>query len=118
MPFGTAEWDALYTQRTHDFLQRICRRGAGRAIVLLPVDVNVPELQRGLERIRPLQVQAASSTSCAVTLQTTGDVGQFVVAGVSKRMPDGFHMTALGAHIVWDRVRPEVVRWRVAEATR
>jgi hypothetical protein len=43
-------------------------------------------------------------------------------------MPDGFHMTALGAQIVWDRIRPEVVRLlegnpdlerrRIAEATR
>jgi hypothetical protein len=128
VPFGTPEWDAAYTRRTRDFLQRICERGARRAIVLLPVDVNRPELQHSLDRIRRVQVHAASATSCAVTVQTAGDAGQFSVEGLPKRMPDGFHMTALGAQIIWDRVRPEVSRLlegnpdlerrRIAEATR
>lgn len=128
LPFGTAEWDAAYTRRTRDFLQRICQRGARRALVLLPVDVNLPELQRNLTRIRALQVHAAAATTCAVAVQTMGDAGQFTVEGLPKRRPDGFHMTALGAQLVWERVRPEVTRWlqpneeldprRLAEATR
>lgn len=128
VPFGTDDWDAVYTRRTQEFLHRICERGARRALVLLPVDVNRPDLQRSLDRIRRLQVHAASATSCAVTVQTAGDAGQFSVEGLPKRMPDGFHMTALGAQIIWDRVEPEVSRLlhgnvdmerrRVAEATR
>lgn len=128
VPFGTADWDAVYTRRTRDFLQRICERGARRAVVLLPVDMNRAELQRDLERIRDVQVHAASATSCAVAVQTAGDAGQFAIDGLPKRMPDGFHMTALGAQLVWDRVEPEVSRLlegnvemerrRVAEATR
>ncbi len=109
VPFGAPDWDAVYSQRTRDFLERICQRGARRAVVLLPVDVNHPDLQQRLARIRDLQVQAASSTSCAVTVQTAGDEGQFELAGVQKRLPDGFHMSSLGAQIVWERIQPQVV---------
>ena len=45
VPFGAPDWDAVYSQRTRDFLERICQRGARRAVVLLPVDVNLPDLQ-------------------------------------------------------------------------
>jgi hypothetical protein len=114
--FGSAEWDALYTRRTHDFLERICQRGARRAVVLLPVDVTNSELQHHLERIRELQVRAASDTSCAVSVSTAGDLGEFEAAGIPKRMPDGFHMSSLGAHIVWERIQPQVVRLLDADA--
>lgn len=109
LPFGTSTWDARYAQRTLGFYERICQRGARRAIVLLPVDVNRTELQRRLQRIRELQAQAASRSSCATVLSTAGDAGQFEVGGVSKRLPDGFHLSPLGANIVWDRVRGHVL---------
>jgi hypothetical protein len=117
VPFGASDWDAVYAQRTHDFLERICQRGARRAVVLLPVDVNLPELQERLQRIRALQVQAAANTSCAVTVQTAGDAGQFEVAGVHKRQPDGFHMSSLGAQIVWERIQPQVLHLLGPEAS-
>ena len=110
LPFGSAAWDSVYARRTRDFYERICQRGAQRAVVLLPVDVNRPDLHRRLERIRNLQMQAASRSSCAVALDTSGDLGNFEVDGVAKRLPDGFHMSTLGARIVWERVRAEVVR--------
>lgn len=110
VPFGTEAWDTLYTGRARDFFERICQRGAQRAIVLLPVDVDRTNLQHQLEHIRELQARAVSRTSCAVALRTSGDAGQFEDAGVPKRMPDGFHMSARGAQIVWERIQPEVMR--------
>ena len=110
VPFGADDWGAIYARRTHDFLERICQRGAQRAVVLLPVDVNRPELQRRLQPIREIQVQVAAETSCAVAVETAGDAGHFEQAGVPKRLPDGFHMSPSGARIVWERIQPEVVR--------
>jgi lysophospholipase L1-like esterase len=110
VPFGVADWDAVYARRTRDFLDRICQRGARRAVVLLPVDVNRPDMQRRLDRIRELQVRAASTTSCAVVISTAGDQGTFEAEGSPKRMPDGFHMSARGAQIVWERIEPQVAR--------
>jgi hypothetical protein len=108
--FGAAEWDAVYARRTREFLERICQRGARRAVVLLPVDVDRPEMQRRLDRVRELQVRAAASTSCAVTVSTAGDEGRFDAHGTPKRLPDGYHMSARGAQVVWDRIEPTVVQ--------
>jgi len=110
VPFGTEAWDNLYSTRARDFVERICQRGAQRAIVLLPVDVERTGLQQQLEHIRELQSRAAARTSCGVVLRTSGDAGQFDEAGVPKRMPDGYHMSARGAQIVWERIQPEVLR--------
>ncbi len=110
VPFGGPDWDAVYARRTREFLERICERGAQRAVVLLPVDVNRTGMQRRLERIRELQALAASQTSCAAAVQTAGDEGDFEVAGVSKRLPDGYHMSSRGARVVWQRIEPVVVR--------
>lgn len=110
LAFGEAEWDAVYARRARGFLRRICERGARRAVVLLPVDVTSSELQRRLDHIRELQVSAAADAPCAVTVSTAGDAGQFETAGVSKRLPDGYHMSAQGAQIVWQRIEPEVLR--------
>lgn len=109
VPFGTPEWDVIYTLRARQFLDRICQRGAQRAIVLLPVDVNLPDMQRRLDRIRELQTLAASSTTCAAAISTAGDAGQFDAGGMPKRMADGFHMTAVGAQIVWNRIERRVM---------
>jgi len=109
LPFGTPTWEARYEARTHGFYERICQRGARRAIVLLPVDVNRSQLQQRLARIRDLQMQAAARSSCATVLSTSGDAGQFEVGGVAKRLADGFHLSQFGASIVWDRVRGHVL---------
>jgi hypothetical protein len=110
LAFGEAEWDVVYARRAREFLRRICERGARRAVVLLPVDVTSYELQRRLDHIRELQVDAAADTTCAVTVPTAGDAGQFEAAGVAKRLPDGYHMSPPGAQIVWERIEPEVLR--------
>lgn len=109
LPFGSAAWETAYARRARDFYERICQRGAQRAIVLLPVDVNRPALRRRLVRIRALQEQAAAESSCAVAVSTAGDVGQFEVDGVAKRLPDGYHMSSQGARIVWQRIRGQVL---------
>jgi hypothetical protein len=118
LPFGVADWDAVYARRTREFLDRICQRGARRAVVLLPVDVNRPDMQRRLERVREIQIRAASETRCAVTVTTAGDEGQFETAGTPIRMPDGFHMSSRGAQLVWQRIEPEVERLLDIDAPR
>ncbi|HTV19263.1 MAG TPA: hypothetical protein VMG12_11345 [Polyangiaceae bacterium] len=109
LPFGSPTWEARYAERTLGFYERICQRGARRAIVLLPVDVTRSHLQQRLARIRDLQVQAAARSSCATVLSTAGDSGQFAVGGVAKRLPDGFHLSQFGATVVWDRLRGQVL---------
>ncbi len=109
LPFASAEWDTEYLQRARNFYERICKRGAQRTIVLLPVDVNRAALQQQLHRIRSLQMQAAALTSCAVTLSTAGDAGHFERNGVAHRMPDGYHMSSEGARVVWERIREQVL---------
>jgi hypothetical protein len=117
LPFASEGWNTVYTRRVRAFLERMCQRGAQRAIVLLPVDVDRPELQERLLHIRELQVQAAAATTCAVAVQTAGDAGQFELAGERKRLPDGFHMTALGARAIWERIEPEVLHLLYTEPT-
>ncbi|MEY4548903.1 MAG: hypothetical protein RL685_5098 [Pseudomonadota bacterium] len=118
VPFGAADWDAVYSRRTRAFLERICQRGARKAIVLLPVDVNRPDLQQRLQRIRELQARVAAETSCATVVQTAGDEGRFEVAGQATRLPDGYHMSERGAQIVWDRIQAQVWQLLEARATR
>ena len=110
VPFGVADWDRVYTRRTREFLDRICQRGARRAVVILPVDVELPDMQRRLDRVRALQIRAAASTSCAVVVSTAGDEGHFEAGGTPKRLPDGFHMSPRGAQIVWGRIEPRVTQ--------
>jgi hypothetical protein len=116
VPFGATDWDAVYARRTREFLERICQRGARKAIVLLPVDVNRPDLQERLRRIREIQVRAAAETRCAVVVQTAGDEGHFEVAGSPTRLPDGFHMSERGAQIVWGRIEAQVLQLLASNA--
>jgi hypothetical protein len=109
LPWTDARWQGLYVQRAQEFFERICERGAQRAIVLLPVDVKRERLQTRLKRIRELQAQAASSSSCAVALSTAGDLGRFDSAGASLRKRDGLHMSSRGAHAVWRRIQAEAL---------
>jgi hypothetical protein len=116
-------WRSIYQQRAQRLYETICQRGVKRTIVLLPVSVPKPRLERRLQRIRKLQRQAAERVSCATAISTAGDKGRFVVGGDPTRLPDGFHMTTLGARLVWERVieraslRPEF-RFPVASERR
>lgn len=110
LPWTDQRWEALYVQRAQVLFERICERGAQRAIILLPVDVKRDRLQRRLARIRALQTRAASSSSCGVALSTAGDLGRFDKAGASLRLPDGLHMSERGARAVWGRIQAEALR--------
>lgn len=110
LPWTDQRWQGLYVQRAQELFERICERGAQRAIILLPVDVKRDRLQRRLARIRALQARAASASSCAVALSTAGDLGRFDAAGVSLRARDGLHMSTHGALAVWRRIQREALR--------
>jgi hypothetical protein len=103
-------WDDLYEKRARSFFQSLCERGAKKVIVLLPVDVMSPGMQRRLERIRNLQKKAAESATCASPVSTGGDVGNFSVNGQATRAKDGIHMSPKGAQVIWDRVKPQVLK--------
>jgi hypothetical protein len=114
LPWRHARWSTVYRERARQLMERICQRGAGRALMVLPVDVKRPRLQRRLHRIRGLQAQAAQQTSCGVALVTAGDEARLAASRRSQiRHPDGFHMTAKGAKLVWDRIRGAA--WRALQ---
>lgn len=103
-------WAEVYERRAKEFVESVCQRGVKRTIVLLPVDVTLPRMQKKLERVRSLQKKAAGSTSCGAAISTSGDVGRFRVNGKSMRRKDGIHMSTQGAQAVWDRIKAEAVR--------
>jgi hypothetical protein len=110
LDWNDPRWPSLYTSRTRQFVQSICRRGARKAIMVLPIDVERPRLQARLERVRRLQRQAALATTCGAALSTAGDAGRFEGAGESIRTNDGIHMTRGGAQRVWERIRTQALR--------
>lgn len=98
-------WAEVYTRRAQQLLQSICDRGAKRAFMLLPIEVEKPRLERKLRRIRKLQRQAARQTTCALAVSTAGERGEFSRNGKPLRTRDGFHLSPLGARLVWNRVQ-------------
>lgn len=98
-------WPELYRQRARGLFRAICQRGAERAIVLLPSEVAKAGLERRLRRIRRLQEQAARDTQCAIAVSTEGERGRFWRNGRRLRRQDGFHLSPLGARLIWTRVQ-------------
>jgi hypothetical protein len=98
-------WAEVYTRRARELFQSICDRGAERTFVLLPIEVEKPGLERKLRRIRELQRRAAQQTTCAVPVSTAGERGEFSRNGKPLRTRDGFHLSPLGARLVWNRVQ-------------
>jgi len=109
LPWSDERWSSLYTERARQLVERICQRGAQRAFVVLPVDVDRERLQRRLQRIRKLQARAVARTSCGVALSTTGDEKSFANAEVPLRRRDGFHLTPEGAEVVWERIGAKAI---------
>jgi hypothetical protein len=103
-------WSAVYRKRAQEFFEATCQRGAKVTIVLLPVDVTNAHRQKMLGRIRTLQAEAASKSTCGVALSTSGDVGRFEVEGEPMRTPDGSHLTGPGARALWKRIKDDVMR--------
>lgn len=100
-----SRWDQVYTRRAQQLFQSLCDRGAERVFVLLPIEVEKPRLERKLQRIRQLQRQAAKQTTCAIPVSTAGERGEFSRNGKPLRTRDGFHLSPLGARLVWNRVQ-------------
>ena len=109
LPWSDERWSGLYAERARQLVERICQRGARHAFVVLPVDVKRERLQQRLDRIRKLQARAVARTSCGVALTTTGDERSFDAAESPLRRHDGFHLTARGAEVVWERIRAKTV---------
>ncbi|HTV17466.1 MAG TPA: hypothetical protein VMG12_02310 [Polyangiaceae bacterium] len=105
LAWSDRRWSRVYERRVRRFIDRICARGARRVVVLPPVDVVRPELDRRLRRVRQLQSRAAATSSCGTAVSTRGDRGRFALGGIARRRRDGFHMTEHGARVVWERVR-------------
>jgi hypothetical protein len=105
LAWSDRRWSGVYERRVRRFIDRICARGVKRVVLLLPVDVVAPRLQRRLERVRGLQARAARASRCGVAVATSGDRGRFHAGGIARRGRDGFHMTEHGARVVWARVR-------------
>jgi hypothetical protein len=101
-------WDQLYTRRAVALFRSICERGAQRAVVLLPIEIDKPSLERKMRRIRRLQELAAQETSCATAVSTEVDGGRFSRNGKALRRRDGVHMSMEGARVLWGRVWPSV----------
>lgn len=109
LAWSNSRWSGIYERRVRRFIERVCARGVGRVVLLLPVDVVEARLQRKLERVRAAQARAAAASSCGVAIATGGDRGRFKAGGVARRRKDGFHMTEHGARVVWARVRERVL---------
>lgn len=103
-------WASVYLLRSWSLYESLCQRGAKRVVVLLPVEVQKPSLERRLERIRELQTEAASRSSCAIAISTDGESEDFTVEGEPTRLRDGFHMSPVGAKLVWERVKRRALR--------
>lgn len=104
-----ARWAKAYEERATAFLEGVCKRGAKKTVVLLPIDVKSPVMQKRLDRIRDAQKAAATHAGCSTALATTGDVGNWTVKGKSTRASDGVHMSREGAEVIWDRVKSKVL---------
>lgn len=110
--FGTPRWHQAYLRRLVAFIDSFCRRGARDVFVLLPVDVRNRKLEDKLMRIRELQTEAVRWSQCGRVLDTRGDAEWLAGDGErqkARRQPDGFHLTAGGARMVWGRVRDRVL---------
>lgn len=98
-------WPDVYMRRARNLFRSICQRGARRAIVMLPVAVEEGSLERKMRRIRQLQQRAARDASCATAVSALGDREAFARDARRLRLRDGFHLSPLGAELVWRRVQ-------------
>lgn len=104
-----AGWVVGYEERAVAFVDALCERGVERVVLLLPVDVRLPNLDRALHRVRAALVNAAVRSKCGVAVATAGDAPRFILGRTPLRRKDGYHMTVAGAQAIWSRVRPTVM---------
>ncbi len=110
VPWKSPLWAADYQARVGRFIDTLCERGVPRVVLLLPVDVRPKALDTALRRIRAAQTNAAASSRCGVAVATEGDRPHFEAQHEKLRLADGFHLTAAGARVVWERIEPALTR--------
>lgn len=104
-------WSDVYRKRVTQFVDSLCARGASSVVVLLPIDVAQPRLERRLGRIRTLLSEGAGDSQCGTAVPTTGDMGRFQLKTAKRRrLSDGVHMTRRGAKLIWHRLRDHVLQ--------
>ena len=106
-------WDVIYRERVTQLIDTLCERGVRRVVVLTPADVRWRGLQERLVRVRRLQIEAARASQCGRAVSTSGD--DLLLRDPEERksplrMPDGYHLSTLGAERVWARVTPHLLR--------
>lgn len=102
--WGDDRWTEIYESRARRLIDDTCERGAKRVLVLPPVDVRGPKMQRKLERVREAQRRAAQASKCGEYISTSGDEGTLTASKPALRDQQGVHMTHAGATRVWGRI--------------
>lgn len=106
-------WSKVYRGRVTELINELCVRGVPEVIMLPPADVKWQSLQTRLVRIRRLQIAGARDGACGRVISTSGD--SLFLFDVDeqirpRRLKDGYHMTSFGAQVVFDRVKPPLLR--------
>lgn len=107
------EWAEVYRARVTEMVNSLCARGVPHVIFLTPADVRWHSLQQRLSRIRRLQIEGARQSECGHAMSSSGDSLYIYGPDESeqpRRLRDGYHMTTYGAQLVFDRIRPRLLR--------
>ena len=107
------EWEAKYRERVVILIDALCAFGVPKVAMLTPVDVRWSRLQERLVRIRRLQIEGARQPKCGVAVSGSGD--SLLLAEPERgepklRMRDGYHLSATGGDLVWDRIKYRALR--------
>jgi len=107
------QYGAVYKARVTRFLEKVCDMGVMKVVLLPPMDVVSKRFQRRLGKIRTYQLEAAAKVKCATGIKTGGDHWRFVRHPETRRKlraKDGVHSTRKGSKVVWDRIRPKLLK--------
>ncbi len=108
-----SQWRDIYRGRVVELINALCMAGVPDVIMLTPADVRWRSLQARLVRIRRLQIQGARDSACGHAISSSGD-SLFLFEDDERirprRLKDGYHMTNYGAQVVFDRIRPRLMR--------
>ncbi len=107
------QWHDFYRGRVTELINELCMAGVPDVIMLTPADVRWRSLQERLVRIRRLQIQGARESACGHVVSSSGD-SLFLFEDDERvrprRLKDGYHMTSYGAQLVFDRIKPRLMR--------
>ncbi len=108
-----SEWRSIYRGRVTELVNELCMRGVPDVIMLTPADVRWRSLQERLVRIRRMQIQGVRDSACGHAMSSSGD-SLFLFEQDERirprRLKDGYHMTQYGAQVVFDRIKPRLLR--------